>query len=154
MLYSYITKTLLSITNNIKNIHQLQLEYWFGSLESLKIQIVLPYFIYFSLSFLFGATLYLYDRVKVGYYPPKNRFFKPFSIGLMIFGVTGALFSLLRILRVSFLGTRFFLFTFILIVAAWGLYFFFKWRKSLPKDIIDYETSLIKKKFLSKIAKR
>jgi hypothetical protein len=139
-----------SVTNSIVNTRQLQFSYWFGIQETPKFQLVIPMVAFLGASFLIGVTAYIYNRLVIRQYVPKNRVLQPFSIGLVILSLVGGIFSFFRYSRVSFLGTRFFLTIFVIVILAWILYFAYLWRKKVPSEIIKYETRIVKKRYLRK----
>jgi len=150
MLSNKVIRILSSITNNVASIQQLQVGYWFGVQQAPNLQSTLPVISFFAIAFLLGAATFFYNRLIIRQYEPKNRVLQPFSIGLIVLGLSGAGFTFLRYLRVSFLGTRFFIAVFVIIILVWSSYFIYLWRKKVPSEIIKYETRIVKKRYLRK----
>lgn len=150
MLSNKIIIILSSITNSIVSIQQLQVGYWFSSDQTPNLQAALPAVTFFSIGFLLGVVTYFYNRFVIHQYAPKNRVLRPFSIGIALLSLAGSVFVFFRYLKVSFLGTRFFIALFMIAVVSWVGYFCYLWRKRVPAEIVKHETRMIKKKYLRK----
>jgi len=136
--------------NNI--VHILRFEFWFRSSPNQIEQMILPV-ILFTLIFLIGFAAIFYNQKIIGNYPPKNKIFKPAAIGLIILGLTGLVFCLLTWQGISFLGVRFFLLVIFLLALFWSVAFIYLYQKRVAKEIIKYETRLIKQKYFKKASK-
>lgn len=140
----------LNIIKDIISIQQLQPSYWFRNPGPASFKDILPVLAFFTLIIFTGVLLLIYNRWKIGRYPPKNKIFKPAAIGLILLGISGVVFTLLRSQGITFLGVRFFLLIFILASLLWILYFFYLYRKRLPREIVKYEARALKQKYFSK----
>ncbi|HEX7456384.1 MAG TPA: hypothetical protein VF303_02870 [Candidatus Nanoarchaeia archaeon] len=144
-----MTITIHNIIKGIIGIQILQIDYWFRSKPDTLQGVLLPTIVFF-LIFLVGFILIIYNQRGIGYYPPKNRIFKPAGIGLIIMGLAGAAFTFFTWQGVSFLGVRAFLLVIFLASVAWASYSLYLYRKKVPEQVVRYEASLIKQKYFSK----
>ena len=132
------------------NIEQIiSVEFWFrnpglASAAELTIWLAL-----FSLVILLGISILLFNKIKIGHYPPKNKILKPAGIGLILTGPTGVIFSLLRWQGIDFLGVRAILLIIFIVAIGWILTFSYLYCKKIPEASIKYEAKQIKKKYLS-----
>lgn len=133
------------------NIEQIiQIEFWFHNPGPASLGELIFWLTVFSSTALVGFLILLYNRYKIGYYPPKNKIFKPVGIGLVIIGAFGEVFSLFRWQGIDFLGVRAILLLIFVAVLSWSIFFVLIYRKRVPSQSMAYEARAIKKKYLSK----
>ena len=145
-----LIKTILNIIKSILSIQQLHFNYWFRNPGPASLKDVLPLFVFFTLTILAGVTLLVYNRWRIGRYPPKNKIFRPAGIGLVILGISGVGFTFMRSQGITFLGVRFFLLIFVLATLVWILYFSYLYRKKMPAEVVKYEAKSLKQKYLQR----
>lgn len=133
------------------NIEQIVgIDFWFRNPGLASLGELIFWLATFSFIGLFGVTMLLYNRFKIGRYPPKNRILKPAGIGLIIIGALGEAFSLFRWQGIDFLGVRAILLFIFIAAIAWSVYFFILYLRRVPNQSVDYEARAIKKKYLAK----
>jgi len=145
-----MSETIQSITKGLKSTQFLQPNFWFRNPGAASLDEAIFILTLFVIIFLLGVLILIYNRWQVGIYPPKNKILKPGGIGLISFGSTGLVFSLFRWQGIDFLGVRFILLAVFLASLAWTVFFLFLYLKKVPEQAVEYETRLIKKKYLSK----
>lgn len=139
--------------NIIKDINMeqiIKIEFWFRNPGPAVLAELIFWLTIFSLTTLGGITLLLYNRFKIGHYPPKNKILKPTGIGLVTIGVFGEVFSLFRWQGIDFLGVRAILLVIFLVAMSWSVFFVFLYRRRVPNKSVAYEARAIKKKYLAK----
>jgi len=149
MLNSNAIKTITNIIKGITSVQQLHFNYWFRNPGPAGFKDVLPPLVFFVLIIIAGIAMLVYNRWRVGRYPPKNRIFTPAGVGLIILGISGVAFTLMRSQGITFLGVRFFLLAHLIAVAALFLYFLYQYKKRLPSEAVKYEADALKRKYLS-----
>ena len=133
------------------NIEQfIQVEFWFRNPGPASLGEFIFWLTLFSATFLFGISIFIFNKFKIGHYPPKNRILNPAGIGLIITGIFGEIFSLFRWQGIDFLGVRAVLLLILIASFFWISYIFFLYRHRVPNQSIDYEARAIKKKYLGK----
>jgi hypothetical protein len=147
-----ITETTLNIIKGITSIQIFKFDFWFQSNPTDLISFFVTFIIFLGVTF-FGVGVLVYNRWKIGNYPPKNKILKPFGIGLVITGAFGLFFSVLNWQGVSFLGVRFFLLGIFLVGVVWFLFSLALLKRKAPDQVVKYETGLIKRRYFSKKAK-
>lgn len=156
ILNNEIIKHIFSIIKGITSIQLLQLSYWFhnpGPVDFMARGVLIPLLL-FALIIFIGIGMLLYNKFKIGRYPPKNIIFKDCGIGLLIIGISGEVFTLMRSQGINFLGVRFFLLANLLLALGFAAYYLRLYLKRLPAEILKYEANALKKKYLAKFRRR
>ena len=107
-------------------------EFWFRNPGLASLPEILFWLSLFSLITIIGIAILLYNRYKIGHYPPKNKIFKPAGIVLIVIGAFGEVFSLFRWQGIDFLGVRAILLLIFIAALSWGVYIFFLYRARVP----------------------
>ncbi len=126
------------------------LNFWFDPRPAftLKFFTISASFVIFLL--LLAGFFLWWNKVKIGKYPPKNKFFQGvfwWLLGLQIFGFFLIVF---RSLGLRLLSARFFWIIFLIVsvfILIFNLYIYFK---KVPQKIKIYEAYLLKRKYLPK----
>jgi|SRR3989344_2349769 len=126
------------------------LNFWFEPRPTftLKFFIISTSFVIFLL-LLFGFFFW-WNRVKIGKYPPKNKFFQGVFWWLLGLQTFGFFLIVSRGLGLTFLAARFLWIIFLIVsvfILIFNLYIYFK---KLPKKIKAYEAYMLKRKYLPK----
>lgn len=133
------------------NIEQIiRIDFWFRNPGPASLGELVFWLTLFSFTFIFGISILLHNRFRIGHYPPKNKILKPTGIGLVIIGAFGEVFSLFRWQGIVFLGVRAILLFIFLAAISWGVFFVFLYRKRVSNQSVEYEARAIKKKYLAK----
>ena len=138
-----------SILNSVNKIQILQLGFWFHS-DSRSLTEASVTLGIFSLLVVIGIFLLLYNRRRIGNYPPKNNLIKPAGIGIIVFGVAGLVFSLFNWQGIAFLGVRLTLLVIFVTSLGWGSYFLYLYQTKLRQETIRYEARIIKRRYFTK----
>jgi hypothetical protein len=139
-----------NILNSIDVLQLFRLEFWFRNPGSASVSEFAFWLVVFIATILLGVLIFLFNKVRIGYYPPKNKILKPASAGFLIIGAVGIMFSLFRWQTIDFLGVRAPLLLTIIAALAWGAFFLYSYRKKVPDQSVKYETIRLKQKYLAR----
>lgn len=144
-----MTQIVTNITNSINLTTYIDASFWTASGRS-EISGVVWFLILSGIIIGLGLIIIVLSIIFIKDYPPKKKLLIPFAWILIGLGITGLIFSLLRIQGVSFFSAYGFWVLIILGFIATAGYFGFRYIFYLPKEQVIYETLKIKKKYLPK----
>ena len=142
-----------NIINNINISDYLQASFWTASGRS-ELGGVLWFILLSGITIGLGVIILALSSFFIKDYPPKKKLLVPFSWFLIVGGINGLVFGLLRVQGVSFFSAYGFWFLIILSLLGTVGYFGFRYIFYLPKEQVNYETLKVKKRYLPKRKKR
>lgn len=148
-----MTELLTNISNNINSSSLLQAKFWISSGRSELLGVVW-FLVYSVILLVLGSWVFLNLKFLGREHPPKQKYLNPFVWGLVPLGILGFVFALFRWEGVSFFSAYAFWALHILTAIVWVLFFSFRCFKYLPKEQANYESYLIKRRYLPKRKKK